>query len=58
MPPTAVTSRGFGTGEMQRVAGWITEVIEAIDDDAVAGRVRSEVAEMCEGFPVPGAAFD
>jgi glycine hydroxymethyltransferase len=49
----AVTTRGFGTDEMRRVAGWITEVIENVEDEAVSARVRAEVREMAGSFPVP-----
>jgi glycine hydroxymethyltransferase len=49
----AVTTRGFGPGEMRRVAAWITTVIEHIDDTPTITRVRAEVAEMAGSFPVP-----
>jgi len=49
----AVTTRGFGTDEMRRIAAWITEVIEHIDDEALIGRVREEVREMAGAYPVP-----
>jgi glycine hydroxymethyltransferase len=52
----AVTSRGFGPGEMKRIAAWIDESIRAVaggadtDLDGIAAQVR----ELCRAFPVPG----
>ena len=50
----ALTTRGMGTGEMQRVGGWILEVLGAADDAAVGERVRGEISDFCGDFPVPG----
>jgi glycine hydroxymethyltransferase len=50
----AVTTRGFDADDMVRCAGWITDVLESIEDESVIKRVRSEVAEMTRSYPVPG----
>lgn len=50
----AVTTRGMGKGEMQRIAALIVRVINNPDDQKVIGEVRQEVARMCHNFPVPG----
>ena len=50
----ALTTRGMGTEEMQRVGGWILEVLGSADDAAVGERVRGEISDFCSGFPVPG----
>ena len=50
----AVTSRGFGTEEMKRIASLIVKVISHIDDQALLEQVRHEVSQMCQLFPVPG----
>ena len=50
----AVTSRGMGAGEMERIAAWIDTVVSAPDDESVQARVAGEVKEMCAGFPAPG----
>ena len=52
----AVPTRGFGTAEMRRIAGWINQVIEAGEDAARIARIRAEVEEMAGAFPVPGVA--
>jgi glycine hydroxymethyltransferase len=50
----AVTSRGMGTEEMERLANWIADVVAAPDDAGRLERIRSEVRELCESFPAPG----
>ncbi|WP_437631560.1 serine hydroxymethyltransferase [Sorangium sp. So ce854] len=50
----AVTSRGMGVAEMERLAAWMDEVAQNINDEARIARVAAEVAELCRGFPAPG----
>ncbi len=54
----ALTTRGMGTGEMRRIGGWILESLQHADDAKVHARIRSEVSEMCQQFPVPAAALE
>jgi glycine hydroxymethyltransferase len=51
----AVTTRGMGLAEMERIATLIDEVITQIDDQATLRRVAEEVHTLCSGFSVPGA---
>lgn len=51
----ALTTRGMGTEQMKRIAGWIDELLIADGDEQVIARIRSGVAELCEAFPVPWA---
>jgi glycine hydroxymethyltransferase len=51
----AVTTRGFCEPEVQQVADWIVEVIEAEGAAAVLERVRGDVLALCRRFPVYGA---
>ena len=51
----AITTRGMGTDEMRRIAAWILEALRSPDDPATVARVRGEVADLAEQFPVPAA---
>jgi glycine hydroxymethyltransferase len=48
----ALTTRGMKEPEMQMIAGWIAEVLKAIDDRAVIERVRGQVKELCGQYPL------
>ena len=50
----AVTTRGFGSEEMKRIASLIVKVITNIDDLNVRNQVSQEVSQICRRFPVPG----
>jgi glycine hydroxymethyltransferase len=51
----ALTTRGMGTSEMQRVAGWMLAVLRSPADEALLQRIGGEVRELCKHFPVPAA---
>ncbi len=48
----AITRRGFGTAEAEKVAGWIADVLEDINNEETIARVKQEVITLCSGFPV------
>ena len=48
----AITTRGFGTEETRKVANWIADVLADMDNEQVIARVKSEVIELCQNFPV------
>jgi glycine hydroxymethyltransferase len=50
----AVTSRGFGPGEMKAVAGMIVRLLSSVDDQGVRQEVAREVGDLTSRFPVPG----
>jgi len=50
----AMTTRGMKEDEMRQVSKWINEAILGKDDPATLERIKNEVKEMCERFPVPG----
>jgi glycine hydroxymethyltransferase len=52
----AVTTRGFNTEEMKRVASLIVKVLSSSEDKRAQEQTRQEVREMCQQFPVPGLA--
>ena len=48
---SALTTRGFGEGEMERVAELIDTVLTKRDDETVA-RIKKEVRELADAFPL------
>ena len=48
----ALTSRGMKEAEMRQIAAWIAQALEARNDDAVLGKIRAEVAELANKFPL------
>jgi glycine hydroxymethyltransferase len=50
----AITTRGMGVAEMERVATLIDQVISHIDDQTTHRRVAEEVRSLCDGYAVPG----
>jgi glycine hydroxymethyltransferase len=50
----AVTSRGMGPAEMDRIAEWMDAVAKAPTDEAGLTRIAGEVRELCKRFPAPG----
>ncbi|MCL2615567.1 MAG: serine hydroxymethyltransferase [Dehalococcoidia bacterium] len=51
---SAVTSRGFGTQEIESIARFIIKIIGNIDNPAIEKEVFDEVQGICQRFPVPG----
>jgi glycine hydroxymethyltransferase len=52
----AVTTRGFGTEEVKRIASLIARVLSSPGDNRAQEQVRQEVREICQQFPIPGLA--
>jgi glycine hydroxymethyltransferase len=52
MGTPAVTTRGMREPEMEKIAGWIADVMNHIDDEATIRRVRGEVAAFAAEFPL------
>ncbi len=48
----AITTRGFGPGEVREVTGWICDILDDITDDVMIQRVRGQVVDLCGRFPV------
>ncbi|MEE9492591.1 MAG: serine hydroxymethyltransferase [Gammaproteobacteria bacterium] len=48
----AVTTRGFGEAEVRQLAGWMCDVMDDVDNQAVIDQVRGQVLELCQRFPV------
>ncbi|HVB87634.1 MAG TPA: serine hydroxymethyltransferase [Candidatus Dormibacteraeota bacterium] len=52
MGTPAVTTRGMREAEMKKIAEWIAEVLQHVDDEATGNRVRQEIAAFTENFPL------
>jgi glycine hydroxymethyltransferase len=50
----AVTTRGFGEAEVKELAGWMCDVMDDVDNQAVIDSVREKVLAVCKRFPVYG----
>ena len=50
----ALTTRGMKEPEMRVIAGWIVEALEHRADEARLAKIRGEVLEMAERFPLYG----
>jgi glycine hydroxymethyltransferase len=52
MGTPAVTTRGMREPEMERIAGWIAEILSNLGDATTEQRIRKEVAELSRHFPL------
>jgi glycine hydroxymethyltransferase len=48
----ALTTRGMKENEMRQVGRWISEVLHNRTDSGLRGRVRKQVLELAEAFPL------
>jgi glycine hydroxymethyltransferase len=49
----ALTTRGMGTDEMKRIGHWIHQALSHAEDGSLHEKIRAEIRELCEHFPVP-----
>ncbi len=50
----ASTTRGFKEREIEQVADWIADILDAEGSDAAVEHVRPQVLELCRRYPVYG----
>ena len=48
----ALTTRGMKEAEMRQIALWIGKALDGRGDDAVLGKIRGEVTELANRFPL------
>lgn len=51
----AVTTRGFGVAECEQLAGWLCDVLDALETgqiESVSARIREQVVALCRQHPV------
>ena len=58
MGTPAITTRGMREPEMERIAAWISGVLQHLGDAAIEQRVRSEVAEFAVQYPLYTRRWD
>ena len=49
----AVTTRGMGIIEMDKIAEWIDRIITSKGDSEVQDKIRKEISVFCKDFPLP-----
>ncbi|EPY9109772.1 serine hydroxymethyltransferase [Escherichia marmotae] len=48
----AITRRGFKEAEAKELAGWMCDVLDSINDEAVIERIKGKVLDICACYPV------
>ncbi len=51
----AVTTRGFGVSECEQLAGWLCDVLDALEpgrSEQITQQVREQVVALCRRYPV------
>ncbi|WP_353632710.1 serine hydroxymethyltransferase [Escherichia coli] len=48
----AITRRGFKEAEAKELAGWMCDVLDGINDEAVIERIKGKVLDICARYPV------
>lgn len=52
----ALTTRGMGVEQMATIGQWMVDALTHADDAERHARIRQDVSELCQHFPVPGAS--
>jgi glycine hydroxymethyltransferase len=53
----ALTTRGMGANEMKQIGKWMLEALNSADDLSRLRRIRTEVSELCNQFPIPASVI-
>ncbi|WP_133127013.1 serine hydroxymethyltransferase [Legionella nagasakiensis] len=48
----AVTTRGFKEQEIRLLTGWIADILNDVNDDAMIANVKKQALHLCSEFPV------
>jgi glycine hydroxymethyltransferase len=48
----ALTTRGMGVKEMKQIGGWINDVLKSGGDTAALSKVRAQVTEFAQTYPI------
>ncbi|MDF1684114.1 MAG: serine hydroxymethyltransferase [Legionellaceae bacterium] len=50
----AVTTRGFGEGEVEKLTHWMADILDDVHDEETIKQTRERVLTLCREFPVYG----
>lgn len=53
----AATTRGMKEAEMKKIAKFMVEASKVVEDEKALSKLKAEVEEMCNDFPVPGISL-
>jgi len=48
----ASTTRGLKEKEMRQIGAWIDEALQSLENEKVLARIRNEIRELCQQFPL------
>ncbi|SVB64946.1 uncharacterized protein METZ01_LOCUS217800, partial [marine metagenome] len=48
----AVTTRGFGMNEIEKLSNWICDIVLNLDNKDQIQKIKNEAISMCKNFPV------
>ncbi len=48
----AVTTRGMKEAEMRQIGEWIAQVLTDVSDAGLQGKIKAQVRELCQKFPI------
>jgi glycine hydroxymethyltransferase len=53
----ALTTRGMKVEQMRTIGEWMLAALKCPDDEKTLNRIRGEIKELCNQFPVPAAVL-
>jgi glycine hydroxymethyltransferase len=48
----ALTTKGMKEGEMEKIGGWIADVLKDVTNEGRQTEIKGEIRKLCEKFPV------
>tara|TARA_R110002110_G_scaffold400317_4_gene616730 strand:+ start:4415 stop:5677 length:1263 start_codon:yes stop_codon:yes gene_type:complete len=54
----AATTRGFKEEQMHTLANWMADILDDVNNTSIQNRVKQEVLQLCQQFPVYGPSSE